>query len=149
MSTKTVCWEFHGMDFHDWAVACKPYIIKHYAKCQMKWCKAHCYWTLWTLEHWKCVLWSDKSRFSMWQSDGQVCVWWLPEECYLPDFIVTTVKFGDNGMRLFYRCWARHLTSSRHFGQFYASNFMGTIWEGSFLPKKDCAPVHKARSIKI
>ncbi|CAI9599150.1 unnamed protein product [Staurois parvus] len=27
----------------------------------------------WTLEQWRRVLWSDESRFSVWQSDG--CVW--------------------------------------------------------------------------
>ncbi|CAI9618968.1 unnamed protein product [Staurois parvus] len=27
----------------------------------------------WTLEQWRRVLWSDQSRFSVWQSDG--CVW--------------------------------------------------------------------------
>ncbi|KAI4887301.1 hypothetical protein NFI96_024971 [Prochilodus magdalenae] len=29
----------------------------------------------WTLEQWRRVLWSDQSRFSVWQSDGRVWVW--------------------------------------------------------------------------
>jgi len=32
----------------------------------------------WTLEQWRCVLWSDELRFSVWQSDGWVWVWWWP-----------------------------------------------------------------------
>ncbi|CAI9591136.1 unnamed protein product [Staurois parvus] len=29
----------------------------------------------WTLGQWRCVLWSDESRFSVWQSNGRFWVW--------------------------------------------------------------------------
>ncbi|XP_035536913.1 ribosome biogenesis protein NOP53-like [Morone saxatilis] len=86
--------ELHGMGFHGRAAACKPYITKSNAKRRMEWCEAHRHWTV---EQWKHVLGSDESRFSVWLSGGRVWVWQMPEERYLPDCIVPTVKFGGLG----------------------------------------------------
>ncbi|CAI9568625.1 unnamed protein product [Staurois parvus] len=66
ISTTTVCRVLHGMGFHGRAAASKPYITKCNAKRRMPWCKARHHWTL---EQWKCVLWRDKSHFSVRQSD--------------------------------------------------------------------------------
>jgi len=63
------CIEFHGMGFYGRAAASKPYITKGNAKRLMQWYKARRHWTL---EQWRRVLWSDESRFSIWQSDGGV-----------------------------------------------------------------------------
>ncbi|CAI9558595.1 unnamed protein product, partial [Staurois parvus] len=89
----TVHTELHGMGFHGWAAAFKPYITKCNAKHWMQWCKAHHHWTL---EQCRCVLCSDKSNFSVWQSDGHVLVWWMPEQ-YMPDCIVPYVKTCGGG----------------------------------------------------
>lgn len=42
--------------------------------------------------HWTHVLQTDESHFTIWQADGQVCVWWMPEEHYPLEPTVPTVK---------------------------------------------------------
>ena len=55
------------MGFHGQAAAHKPKITVCNAKHRLAWCQAHRHWTL---EQWKRILWSDESRFTIWQSDG-------------------------------------------------------------------------------
>ena len=66
-SAQTLRRELHEMSFHGQAAAHKPKTTMHNAKHQLEWCKAHRHWIL---EQWKHVLWSDESRFTIWQSDG-------------------------------------------------------------------------------
>ena len=140
ISSRTVRRELHGMGFHGPAAASKPYINQCNAKRGMQWCKARCHWTL---EQWRRLLWRDQSRFSIWQSDGRVWTWRLPGERYLSDCIVPSVKLWiyyvimDYGVGLCFWSWAWPLCSSerncqcfsipRHFGQFHALNFVGTV----------------------
>ena len=71
ISTSTAHRELHEMGFHCRTAAHKPKITMRNDKHQLEWCKAHHHWTL---EQWKRVLWSDESRFTIWQSDGQIVV---------------------------------------------------------------------------
>jgi hypothetical protein len=59
------------MGFNGRAAARKPNkITMHNAKRQLELCKAHHHWTL---EQWKHILWSNESRFTIWQSDRRIC----------------------------------------------------------------------------
>ncbi|GFW92486.1 transposable element Tc1 transposase [Trichonephila clavipes] len=44
------------------------------------------------------VLWSDESRFTVWQSDGRVWVWRMPDERFFSDCIMPIVKFGGGSI---------------------------------------------------
>ena len=66
VSTRTVRRELHEIGFHGRAASHKPKITMRNAKYRLEWCKARRHWTL---EQWKCVLWRDESRFTIWQSD--------------------------------------------------------------------------------
>jgi hypothetical protein len=59
------------MGFHGQASTHRPKIPMRNAKRRLEWCKARCHWTL---EHWKSILLSDESRFTIWQSDGRIWV---------------------------------------------------------------------------
>ncbi len=74
----------------------------HQVQCNrgMEWCKARCHWTPET-----CFV-----NFSVWQSDGWVCVWRMLGERYLPDCTVPTLKFGGGGIMVW--CSFMPLTSS-------------------------------------
>ncbi|CAB4382790.1 unnamed protein product [Rhizophagus irregularis] len=60
-----------------------------------------------SLDEWKQVVWSDESRFALFESDGRVKVWRSPGEAYNKDCIQPTVKFGG-GSVMFWGCFGWH-----------------------------------------
>ncbi|GFX99732.1 HTH_Tnp_Tc3_2 domain-containing protein [Trichonephila clavipes] len=67
VSSRTVRRELKTLGFHGRAAAYKPNITPQNAKHRLQWCRAHRHWTV---DMWKTVLWSDESRFTVWQSES-------------------------------------------------------------------------------
>jgi hypothetical protein len=57
------------MGYHGLPAAHKPKITMRNVKRRLQWCKAHRHWTL---EQWKCILWSDEAHFTILPSNGQI-----------------------------------------------------------------------------
>jgi hypothetical protein len=127
VSTKTVRWELYEMGFHSRAAAHQSKITTHNAKYRLEWCKArhHC-----NLEQWKCVLWSNESRYTIWQSDGLICVC-LDARRLLPaqmDSANCNVwRRRNNGLGLFFMVQARPLSEHCHIHLQYQLNSNTTM----------------------
>jgi len=71
----------------------KPLISLVNKRKRLRWCREH---RNWTIEDWKCVLWSDESAFSLYRQDGRVRVWRQPHESMDPSCLVRVTQ-GKGG----------------------------------------------------
>jgi transposase len=93
----------HDEGFGSYATRKKPRLTEQQQKNRFKWCKEKYYWK----EEWKQIVWSDESRFALFESDGRVRVWRCLGEAYNQDCIQPTVKFGG-GSVMFWGCFGWH-----------------------------------------
>ncbi|CAB4389996.1 unnamed protein product [Rhizophagus irregularis] len=81
----------------------KPLLTKKHRSDRLRWSREKKNWE----EEWKQVVWSDESRFALFESDGRVRVWRSLGEAYNQNCIQPTVKFGG-GSVMFWGCFGWH-----------------------------------------
>ncbi|GFR01623.1 hypothetical protein TNCT_268611 [Trichonephila clavata] len=99
------------------------------------------------------VLWSDESRYIIWQSDEAVCVGTFPDEHFQTDCIVPQMKLGSGlhrnqmGKTLWFLSkYFYNGSLSRHFG-LQATYIAATVRRLSiFVQTSSCVLIYVARS---
>ena len=91
----------HEVGLESCAARKKPLLSNKQRLARLRWCRAKRDWD----EEWKQIIWSDESRFALFESDGRERVWRRVGEAYNIDCIKPTVKFGG-GSVMFWGCFS-------------------------------------------
>jgi transposase len=94
VSTRTVRRYLHEVGFHSLVGVRKPFVSEVNRTKRLAWCKARKTWD----NEWKKIIWSDESRFTLFQDDSHKKVWRRPKEKYAVNCLVPTVKHGGGGI---------------------------------------------------
>lgn len=82
----------------------KPLISKKNAKIRLQFAQEHLNWTV---ADWKKVLWSDESKFNLFNDDGKGYIRRPKNERYNPKYVTSTVKFGGGNIMI-WGCFSWH-----------------------------------------
>lgn len=93
VSKETIRRELNLNNYTSRAAALKPLLTKKHIDARL--CKA-LEWSRWPFRKLKQIVFSDESRFNLFNNDGRVRVWRLPNTRYLSKNCMPTVK-GNNG----------------------------------------------------
>lgn len=95
-SDSTVRRRLAEADLNAYRAIKKPLLTDRHKNLRLNFARAH---QDWTYVDWSCVVWSDESKFNLFQSDGPVYVRRRAGEEFRADCVVPTVKFhGGNVM---------------------------------------------------
>jgi len=97
VSNCTIRRTLYEMGYHSHTALRKPNVSEANRKIRLNWARERC---LWTIDDWKKIVWSDESRFTLFQNDGKIQVWRLPKEKYDINCLVPTVKHGGGGIMM-------------------------------------------------
>ncbi|KAF7652311.1 hypothetical protein LDENG_00098550 [Lucifuga dentata] len=89
ISTCTMRRELQGLGLNSCVALRKPLICQANQKKRLQFAREH---KDWTLELWKKVMWSDESRFTLFQSDGHIRVRREADEVMHPSCLVPTIQ---------------------------------------------------------
>ncbi|GES74188.1 IS630 family transposase [Rhizophagus clarus] len=102
VSKSTVRRTLYEMGYHSRTALRKPLISEPNRKIRLSWACERCFWTI---NDRKKVVWSDESRFTLFQSDKKIHVWRLPKESHDVNCLVPTIKHGGGGVMM-WRCFS-------------------------------------------
>jgi transposase len=157
VSSYTVQRTLHNEGFFGRAGKRKPLVSEVNRKKRLEWCKTRKNWDL----EWNNIIWSDESRFLLFQNDSHHWVWRCPHEKYDVNCLIPTIKSGNNGIMV-WGCFNKSKigpliqVSGRITGSVYIE-----VLENHLLPfineldnneeyifQDDNAPVHRAKIVK-
>ena len=97
ISSQTVRRHVHEFELYERVTRRKPYINKVNRMKRLNYVKMH---QDKGMAFWKCVLWSDESKYHLFGSDGKVIVWRTPKEKYDKKYMVPTIKHGSSNVKV-------------------------------------------------
>src|SRR6185369_496158 len=93
VSSKTIRRTLHEEGFFGRTGVRKPLVSEANRVKRLKWCLERKDWDF----EWEFVIWSDESRYLLFQNDSRRWVWRRPHEKYDVDCLIPTVKSGQKG----------------------------------------------------
>jgi len=157
VSLSTVKRALYDAGYNSRVAARKPFISPKNKRDRLQWCRER---KEWTNEDWKKVVWSDESRFTLFQNDGRIRVWRLQKEKYDIDCIVPTVKHGGGGVMV-WGCFTWDCLGPliRLEGTVNSQRYIEEVLEEHLVPfmesfgeeideyqfQQDNAPIHKSK----
>lgn len=156
VSKRTVQRVLHEQGFYGRAGVRKPLVSAKNRERRLKWCYERKSWR----NEWDSVLWSDESRYLIFQNDSHQWVWRRPHEKYVVDCLLPTVKSGNEGVMV-WGCFAKNMLGplvivdgrlnarsyedllERHLLPFYG----GLNTDLPCLFQDDNAPCHRAHTV--
>lgn len=101
ISSRTMRRELKDLHLNSCASTRKPLVSKVNRKKRLQFAKEH---KNWTVQQWSNIMWSDESRFTLFQHDGRVRVRREPHESLDPSCIVPTVQ-ASGGSVMIWGCF--------------------------------------------
>lgn len=156
ISTSTTRRVLHRHDYFGRVGTRKPFVSETNRIKRLKWSRERVKWG----EEWNAVIWSDESRFLLFESDGQHWVWRRPHEKYDVDCLVPTVKSNSEGVMI-WGCFVKNklgplvVVEGSITGEVYRKlledhliPFIEDLGdEIAYVFQDDNAPVHRAHSV--
>src|SRR5688572_5054057 len=88
VSSRTIQRTLHNKGYSGHAAKKKPFISEKNQKKRYGWCRVRKNWN----DEWKNIIWSDESRFELFNNDSRNWVWRKKDECYQTNCLKPTVK---------------------------------------------------------
>lgn len=95
ISAVTIRRNLHQIGINSRVSAPKPLLTEAQREKRLSWCIER---QDWSVRQWKTVIWSDESRFTLFQNDGPVRVWQKDGTRYNIENLTPTVKHGGGGV---------------------------------------------------